>query len=103
MPLQYGKSLNYRVMCQQYCEGQEDQLGSLGLVLNILVLWNTIYIEAALEELRRNGYPLHDEDVIRISPLICSHINMGGRYTFAVPDEVARGELRPLHKLENNL
>lgn len=27
---------------QRYREGQEDQLGSLGLVTNIVVLWNTI-------------------------------------------------------------
>jgi len=28
---------------QYYREGPEDQLGSLGLVLNMIVLWNTIY------------------------------------------------------------
>jgi TnpA family transposase len=28
---------------QSYREGQEDQLGALGLVLNMIVLWNTIY------------------------------------------------------------
>jgi TnpA family transposase len=32
---------------QHYREGQEDQLGALGLVLNMIVLWNTIYIEEA--------------------------------------------------------
>ena len=26
---------------QQYREGQEDQLGALGLVLNMIVLWNS--------------------------------------------------------------
>jgi len=36
-----------------YREGQEDQLGSLGLVLNIIVLWNTIYMDAAIRQLRR--------------------------------------------------
>ena len=29
---------------QRYREGQEDQLGSLGLVVNIIILWNTIYM-----------------------------------------------------------
>jgi TnpA family transposase len=37
-------------------EGQEDQLGALGLVVNMIVLWNTIYIEAILEQLRKEGY-----------------------------------------------
>ena len=29
-------------------EGQEDQLGALGLVVNLVVLWNTIYMDAAV-------------------------------------------------------
>jgi TnpA family transposase len=81
---------------KQYREGQEDQLGALGLMLNIIVYWNTIYIEAALKQLRAEGYPIQDEDVARISPLIFHHINMLGRYLFSVPDEVSQGKLRPL-------
>ena len=34
--------------------------------------------------------------VARLSPLIHDHINMLGRYSFAMPETVARGELRPL-------
>jgi TnpA family transposase len=82
---------------QRYREGQEDQLGALGLVLNIIVLWNTIYIEAALAQLRREGFLVRDEDVARLSPLGYGHINMLGRYSFAVPDAVKNGELRPLY------
>jgi TnpA family transposase len=81
---------------QRYQEGQEDQLGALGLVVNIIVLWNTIYLEAILNELRREGYPVKDEDVAHLSPLIHEHINMLGRYSFVVPESVERGELRPL-------
>jgi hypothetical protein len=33
---------------------------------------------------------------VRLSPLAHEHINMLGRYTFALSDPVARGELRPL-------
>jgi TnpA family transposase len=81
---------------QRYREGQEDQLGSLGLVVNVIVLWNTIYMQAALEQLRAEDYPVREEDVVRLSPLGHEHINMLGRYSFAVPEAVARGELRPL-------
>ncbi len=83
---------------QNYREGQEDQLGSLGLVLNIIVLWNTIYIEAVLNQLRAEGFPVRDEDVARLSPLLCPHINMMGRYSFSIPADVAKGELRPLRE-----
>ena len=81
---------------QHYREGQEDQLGALGLVLNMIVLWNTVYMEAALDRLRQDGYPVQNEDVARLSPLLHEHINMLGRYSFSVPEAVAKGELRPL-------
>jgi TnpA family transposase len=81
---------------QRYREGQEDQLGALGLIVNIIVLWNTLYIDAALEQLRKEDYPIQDEDLARLSPLVFEHINLLGRYTFSMPDSVQRGELRPL-------
>jgi TnpA family transposase len=81
---------------QRYREGQEDQLGALGLVLNIIVLWNTIYVDAALTQLRQEGYQVRDEDVARILPFGYEHINLLGRYSFAVPEDVSQGNLRPL-------
>ena len=81
---------------QRYREGQEDQLGSLGLVVNVIVLWNTIYMDVALGQLRAEGFDMRAEDVARLSPLGFDHINMLGRYAFILPDQIARGELRPL-------
>jgi Tn3 transposase DDE domain len=81
---------------QRYREGQEDQLGALGLVVNIIVLWNTLYIDAALQQLRAEGFPVLPEDVARLSPLVYEHINLLGRYAFSVPEAVQRGQLRPL-------
>lgn len=80
---------------QRYHQGQEDQLGVLGLVVNVLVLWNTLYLDAVLDQLRAEGCPVHEEDVARLSPLGCEHVNLLGRYAFSVPEEVRRGELRP--------
>ena len=81
---------------QRYREGQEDQLSALGLVVNMIVLWNTLYLDAVLDQLRREGYTVRPEDEARLSPFGHEHINMLGRYSFAVPEAVARGELRPL-------
>ena len=53
-------------------------------------------MEAALNQLRMEGYPVNDEDVSRLSPLLYEHINMLGRYSFSVPESVAKGVLRPL-------
>lgn len=61
----------------------------------MIALWNTVYMEAALNQLRRDGYPVNDNDVARLSPLLHERINMLGRYSFSVPEAVANGELRP--------
>jgi len=87
---------------QHYREGQEDQLGALGLIVNVIVLWNTIYMDAVIEQLRSEGYPLKPEDVGRLSPLMFEHINFLGRYAFALPDSVAQGQLRPLRSAEES-
>jgi len=81
---------------QRYREGQEDQLGTLGLVVNVIVLWNTLYMEAALHQLRAEAFPVHPSDVARLSPLVHRHINFQGRYVFALADSIAQGALRPL-------
>jgi Tn3 transposase DDE domain-containing protein len=67
----------------------------------MIVLWNTIYIDAALNKLRTEGYPVKDEDAYRQSPLQHENINMLGRYSFSMPDAVAKGELRPLRNPED--
>ncbi len=30
--------------------GQENKLGALGLMLNLIVLWQTVYIQVALDQ-----------------------------------------------------
>ncbi|WP_106253053.1 Tn3 family transposase [Nonomuraea fuscirosea] len=79
---------------QAYREGQEDQLAALGLVLNAVVLWNSKYLSAIVDQLRAQGVPVKDEDVARLSPLGHAHLNCLGRYAIAssAPDK----GLRPL-------
>ena len=74
--------------------GQEDQLGALGLMLDAVVLWNTRYIDLAVNVLRGQGYPVRDEDAARLSPLGYAHINMFGRSSFPAPS--TEQKLRPL-------
>lgn len=81
---------------KRYREGQENQLNALGLVTNAVILWNTLYIEAALEQLRAEGFEIRPEDVARLSPLQTHHINMLGRYSFFLAEAVAKGGMRPL-------
>ncbi|MBF5060173.1 Transposase for transposon Tn3 [Candidatus Neptunochlamydia vexilliferae] len=84
---------------KRYREGQEDQLGALGLVINAAVLWNTIYMEEALKHLRNGHMEIQEEDEARLSPLVHEHINVLGHYSFTLAESVLKGKLRPLNKM----
>ncbi len=85
---------------KRYQDGQEDQLGALGLVTNAVVLWNTIYMQAALDHLRNEGETINEEEEARLSPLRHAHINMLGHYRFTLAEQVTKGQLRPLKQAE---
>jgi hypothetical protein len=67
--------------------------------VDVIVRWNTIYMDAALNSLQAEAYDVRGEDVARLSPLCFDHINTLGRYAITLPDAVARGELGPLRDL----
>ncbi|WP_344948297.1 Tn3 family transposase [Sphaerisporangium flaviroseum] len=80
---------------QRYREGLEDQLGSLGLALNAVIWWNSLYLDAAVKQLREQGFPVTGEMCARLSPIQYDHINFLGRYAFSRAD--VAGGLRPFH------
>lgn len=67
-------------------QGMEDQIDALGLVLNALVLFNTRYMDAAVTQLRADGFDVREADVARLSPFVRHHVNMLGRYSFQLPE-----------------
>ncbi|GGV00538.1 transposase [Streptomyces albospinus] len=79
---------------QNYQDGMEDQIGALGLVLNALVLVNPRYMDAAVTQLRADGFDVRDQDVARLAPFVRHHVNLLGRYSFQLPE--LPGGLRPL-------
>jgi hypothetical protein len=61
----------------------ENQLGALGLVLNCVVLWTTVYLDAAVRQLRARGCPVQEEeDMARLSPFVNTHVGVHGTYSF---------------------
>lgn len=58
------------VVYKKYKEGQEDELNALGLVLNMVVLWNSRSMNAALNYLRKTGFDVQENDLERLSPLV---------------------------------
>lgn len=87
---------------KRYREGQEDQLGALGLVTNAVVLWNTIYMESALDHLQ-GSIEIKEEDEARLSPLGYGHINVLGHYSFTLTEQVSKGKLRPLNQTSDDI
>ncbi len=70
----------------------------IGLMVNIIVLWQTVYIQAALDHLVASGHELDPADVARLSPLGHPSINLqGGRYP--TTSRAPSGGLRPLRSV----
>jgi len=84
------------VVSQKYEEGQANQAGCLNLLTNAVVVWNTVYMQAALDALRGEGYPVQEEDLVHLWPMRFAHIHRYGKYEFNVAEAKARKGLRPL-------
>lgn len=69
-------------------EAQQEVVGALNLVINLVVRWNTVYLQQVVQTLRAEGVQVRDEDLARLSPVRYEHINRLGRYTFPSQVEV---------------
>lgn len=74
-------------------------MGALNLVTNLVVLWNTVYLQQVVQTLRAEGVEVRDEDLTRLSPARYEHVNRLGKYTFPSQVEVESNGLRSLRKL----
>jgi TnpA family transposase len=81
---------------QRYREGMEDQLAALGFLVNVCVLWTTVYTARALEAIRAEGKRPAAADVARLSPLGSEHLRFLGHYNFSLPEGLRDGRLRSL-------
>ncbi len=73
---------------QRYHQGQEEQIGALGLIVNAIVLCNTIYTQRILNHLSANGRPIDEAELERLSPLGTDHVTPTGRYRIALPESL---------------
>ncbi len=71
---------------QPYRDGQEEQLGALGLIVNTIIVYNTIYTQRALDHITgTTGSAPSDADIERLSPLGSDHTTLTGRYRVLLP------------------
>lgn len=66
---------------------------------NAVIIWNTVYIAAIVDQLKREGCTVRDEDLARLSPARSAHINPYGKYRFELEGGPLEGRLRPLRGL----
>ena len=69
---------------QRHQEDQLNQAACLNLVVNAITVWNTVYMQAAVEQLKREDYEINEDDLKHLSPARSEHINMYGKYYFNV-------------------
>ena len=72
-------------------QDQANQASALTLVTNAIIVWNTAYMQAVVDQLK-------EEDLLHISPCRFEHINKHSRIAFNVEKERKRPILRPLQK-----
>lgn len=70
--------------------------GCLNLVSNAVIVWNTVYMQAAIAELGKRGHAIDEVDLVHLSPVRFKHINRYGKFRFDVGDDLASTGLRPL-------
>jgi TnpA family transposase len=79
------------------------QASCLNLVTNAVILWNTVYMAAVVEQLKREGYLVQDSDLARIWPTRYGHVNVYGRYHFNLEEAQRRIGLRPLRQPRSSI
>jgi TnpA family transposase len=80
-------------------ENQLYRASGLNLVVAAIILWNTVYLDQAVQELRSRGQLIDDNLLQHLSPLGWEHINLTGDYTWQQNTNVGSGKLRPLRSV----
>lgn len=78
-------------------ENQRFRASGLNLVVASIILWNTVYLSRAVQQIRERGEALPDELLPHASPLGWDHISLTGDYIW--PDPTMTGDgYRPLRE-----
>ena len=81
-------------------ENQRYRASGLNLVIAAITLWNTMYLERAVNALRERG-AVNDALLGHIAPLGWNHIGLTGDYNWHANKRVAKGGFRPLRRVRS--
>jgi hypothetical protein len=85
-----------REMRDRSFENQRYRASGLTLVVAAIILWNTVYLSRAIDDLKAFGLPVDDNLLEHLSPLGWEHINLTGDYVWRQNRRVESGKFRPL-------
>lgn len=79
-----------------------DEIRDRGLTLltAAIKLWNIVYIERAIESLKRKKLPINDQLLSHLSPLGWENINLNGDYVWCNNLKLGTGKYRPLRSVD---
>ena len=77
-------------------ENQRYRASGLTLVVAAIILWNTVYLGRAIDDLKAQGLSVDDNLLEHLSPLGWEHINLTGDYVWRQNRRVESGKFRPL-------
>lgn len=77
-------------------EAQQHRASGLALVTAAIALWNTVYLDRALDALRRRGETIPDTLLAHLAPVGWQHINLTGDYLWGTDASLGPDGFRPL-------
>ena len=95
----FGKSGNLR---EKDWQNQLQRASCLNILLNIIVIWNTVYLQKAVEYIRESKGGFDETSLKHVSPLNWGHIQLYGKYYFNSNLLLPESGFRPLRIQEEN-
>ena len=77
-------------------ENQRYRASGLNLLVAAIILWNTVYLQRAVDYLRTQGIEPGPTDLAHLSPLGWAHITLTGDYHWEVEPSMRPDPFRPL-------
>ena len=84
-------------------QNQQHRASGLNLVIAAIALWNTLYMQRAVDHLRTNGQDAPDRLIAHLSPMSWQHIGLTGDYLWRDAAPAAAAGERPLHDPRDRL
>lgn len=83
-------------------ENQQYRASGLNMFTAAIVLWNTVYLERAVQTLKDNHQPVDANLLQHLSPLGWEHINLTGDYLWQESPKLKQDKFRPLRPFQKD-